>query len=113
MTIQCYIAGKYTDTTRTREVQNISNALVAGVAMTLRGFRPIVPHAAGSHWVSHETAMERCRHIIRSMNPEKDFLVLIPGWETSKGAVEEAELARTLGMPVLTLEEALRLEVAS
>lgn len=110
--IQAYLAGKYTDTTRTREVHNIEAALVAACALTKKGIKPIVPHASGSHRVTWDVAMNRCREIIRSMATDRDYLVLLPGWETSRGAVEERQLALDLGLPVLTLDEALELEVA-
>jgi len=56
--------------------------------------------------------MVGCRATIRGMDPAHDMLVLIPGWEESRGACEERELALELGLPVLTLDQALVLEVA-
>jgi Domain of unknown function (DUF4406) len=35
-------------------------------------------------------------------------VVVLPGWEGSKGAQAEVHTARALGIPVLTLDEALR-----
>jgi len=104
---QVYVAGRYTAPTRTQEVQNIYAALKAACALTKKGWRPIVPHAAGSHRVTWDEAMDRCLSTIQGMTPERDCLVLLPGWEESRGAVEERELATALGLPVLTLDEAL------
>ena len=109
---QAYVAGKYSDTTRTREVHNISRALVAGVALTQRGLRPIVPHSSGSHHRTWEQAMGDCRTTIQGLDPVRDCLVMLPGWEESRGACEERELALRLGIPVLLLADALEIEVA-
>lgn len=40
---------------------------------------------------------------------QADAVVVLPGWQESKGAQAEVALARALGLEVLTLEEALLL----
>jgi len=109
---QAYVAGSYSADTRTRVLHNISRALVAGCSLTKQGFHPIVPHTAGSHHATWDDAMERCRFTIRNMSPTRDVLVLLPGWEQSKGACEERQLALDVGLPILTLDEALTWEVS-
>ena len=105
MTKQAYTAGKYTAETRTQEIMNIHAALVAACALTKKGWKPIVPHVSGSHLRTWEEAMNDCRAIIQGMNPRTDCLVLIPGWEESVGAREEAVLARDMGLPIFLLED--------
>lgn len=100
---QCYVAGSYSADTRTRELQNVMAALVAACALTKRGFHCVVPHVAGSHRVDWETAMTRCRAMIHSMDPNQDCLVLLPGWENSRGAREERDIAMAIGMEVWDL----------
>ena len=107
---QAYVAGSYTADTRTRTLQNISKALVAACALAKQGVHPIVPHTSGSHRATWDEAMDRCRAIIRGMDPSRDYLVLLPGWEDSRGAQEERELALSWDISVLTLEEALTAE---
>jgi hypothetical protein len=102
---QCYVAGSYSADTRTRELQNVMKALVAAVTLTRRGFHCIVPHVSGSHRVTWEDAMDRCRAIIHAMDPARDCLVLLPGWESSKGAQEERLIALAIGMEVWDLAD--------
>lgn len=110
---QVYVAGSYSADTRTRTLQHIMAALVAGCALTKLGFHPIVPHAMGSHRATWDIAMDRCREIITGMDPGQDCLVLLPGWEESRGASEEALLATGLGIPVMTLAECIGQEFHS
>jgi len=102
---QVYVAGSYSADTRTRELQNVMAALVAACTLTKRGYHCIVPHVSGSHRVDWETAMDRCRAILQSMDPSQDCLVLLPGWEQSKGSREEAETAMAIGMQVWYLAD--------
>jgi len=102
---QVYVAGSYSADTRTRELQNVTKALVAAIDLTRRGYHCIVPHVAGSHRVAWDQAMIRCRAILGTMDPNQDCLALLPGWEGSRGAVEERSLAEAMGMPVYDLAD--------
>lgn len=100
---QVYVAGSYTADTRTRELQNVMKALVAAIDLTRRGYHCIVPHVSGSHRVTWDDAMDRCRTTLRGMDPTRDCLALLPGWEASRGAREERELALSMDLPVYDL----------
>jgi len=102
---QVYVAGSYSADTRTRELANVMKALVAAVTLTRRGYHCIVPHVSGSHRVDWETAMDRCRAIIHTMDTAQDCLVLLPGWEASKGATEERLIALAIGLEVWDLAD--------
>ena len=102
---QAYVAGSYSADTRTRTLQNISRALMAACALTGLGYHCIVPHVAGSHRSTWDDAMDRCRATIHAMDPSRDCLVLLPGWEQSRGAREERDIALAIGMEVWEMED--------
>ena len=102
---QVYVAGSYSADTRTRELQNVMAALVAACTLTKRGYHCIVPHVSGSHRVTWDVAMDRCRATLHAMDPSKDCLALLPGWENSKGAQEERLIALAIGMEVWDLAD--------
>lgn len=103
VTPQAYIAGPYTGAVS----EHVWTALrSACIVMQARGWLPIVPHAMGlHHGVTWDEAMGRCREIIRALDPARDCMVLVPGWENSRGACEERDLALSLGLPVHLLSE--------
>ena len=102
---QVYIAGSYSADTRTRELQNVMAALVAACALTKRGYHCIVPHVSGSHRVDWDTAMDRCRAVIHSLDTNQDVMAMLPGWEASRGAREERDIAMAIGMGVYDLAD--------
>lgn len=59
-----------------------------------------VPHDA-----SHEDAMRIC--LAHLLGDGIDVLVTLPGWEASEGACLEVAVAKAVGVPVMTLEEAV------
>lgn len=104
---QAYVAGPYTSATLDGTRSHIRAALGHAHALVAAGYMPIVPHTMGLHTASWEEAMCRCRSIIRSLDPKADALVALPGWMNSKGAQEEVALAKAIGLPVLTIYEAM------
>lgn len=65
----------------------------------------LVPTSVVEEDATHERAMRICLGWLLNY---ADTLVTIPGWETSRGASLEVAVARAIGKPVMTLEEALR-----
>lgn len=104
---QAYVAGSYSHPTEDGIRANIRAALGHAHALTAAGWMPVVPHTMGLHTATWAEAMERCRSLIRSLDPRRDVLVTLPGWMNSKGAREEVALAKAIGLPVLTVYEAI------
>lgn len=102
---QAYLAGKYTGTPE-ETLANVLRAVEAAPRVIVAGFLPIIPHTMGPHrnqtW---EGAMERCRELIRGLEPSRDVVVLLPGWEESRGAREERILAAFHGIETIRLED--------
>lgn len=105
---QIYVAGSYSAPTEEGTRSNIRTALGHAHALTAKGWNCIVPHVMGCHTSTWETAMVRCRDLIRALDPKTDALVALPGLPLSRGAREEVALAESLGVPVLTIFEAMR-----
>lgn len=107
---QVYIAGAYSHHTQIGVQANILAAVSAAKALLYRHYLlPILPHTMGPHHgISWEEAMVRCRGLICGLDRERDAVVMLPGWEQSKGATEERELAISLGIRVMNLEEVLK-----
>jgi hypothetical protein len=97
--IVCYIAGPYTATKAGTVGQNIENARRVASEIRSHGMAAVVPHlesigCEGSldyeGWIAHGVAlMRKC-----------DCVVLLEGWDASKGAQSELEDARWNSQPV-------------
>lgn len=107
-----YIAGPFTAPTREGVEANIKAAEAVGIVIAQLGGMPIIPHCNTSHpgfegaqgyqfWVAGTAKlMARC-----------DAVVLVRGWETSKGATGERDLALQLGIPIREFEKATKLNL--
>lgn len=107
-----YIAGPYTAETEEGIIANIRAAEEIGKQVLLRGFVPVIPHKNTALWDKderfkdwgHADWIERvCFPLLRSC----DALLLMPNWETSKGAVMEYNYAREHRMLVFHSLQAL------
>lgn len=84
-----YIAGPYTAPTNWQIQENINRAMAAGKLVAEMGAMPLIPHSNtplifhginnGQFW--YDGTMELLRR--------SDAIMLIEGWQNSKGAVEE------------------------
>lgn len=106
---QFYLAGAYTAETDAERLKNIERAMVAGLFLLERkAWFPIIPHCSMNHTTDWPTAMAICCATVSSLNKETDCVVMMPGWERSKGATEERELAIGLGIPVYELTSVIK-----
>lgn len=107
-----YIAGPFSNDDPAIVVHNcnVANALARRVRDF--GLVPFVPHTglAGGHSsmdgldeqmvslpdLTWEQAMVECRELLQRF----DAVLMVEGWERSRGATEERELAKACGIPV-------------
>lgn len=94
-----YVAGPYTAPTSAEVDTNIMRAREAGKVVCGLGAYPIIPHANTSHfegaapdsfWLP--ATLEACRRC--------DAILILRGWQSSKGTLGELELMRDLHRPI-------------
>ncbi len=103
---QAYIIGPYTSPDPDHLLDNVRSALAVALKAAAVGYLPIVPHTMGNHRVSTwDDAMERCRYLIRGLDPRQDVVILSPHWEESRGSREEVVLAQFLSIRIIDHKE--------
>lgn len=101
-----YVAGAYSGSSKAEVERNIARAREYGKKILPGGFAPIVPHAISAHWEedpqfklwTHDDWMQRfCLPLLDRC----DAILMMPGWEHSKGSRMEYEHACKTGKPFL------------
>lgn len=94
-----YVAGRFTAATPWETEQNVRRAEAVGLEVAQLGAAPMIPHS-------------NTRFFVGTVNPEfwyaatlalllkSDAVVMVPGWEASKGATAEMAAAVAAGIPV-------------
>jgi hypothetical protein len=100
-----YISGPYTSRDWSKVAGFVSSALAAGERVARLGYLVHVPHVALPSGISWDEAMRRCLEDLSYC----DGVILVSGWERSRGAQMERDVALGLGLPVWTLDEFLAL----
>lgn len=96
-----YVAGPFSGPTRARVERHIRDAVEYGLRVAHAGGMPVVPHANTSHSdYEHAQSYEFWIVGTAKLMTRCDGVLLIPGWERSRGATGERELAIKIGLPV-------------
>jgi len=96
-----YIAGPYRGRTHNDIAENIWAARSIATRLWELGYAVICPHlnsAFMSGAAPEETFLEGGLEILRRC----DLLVLVEGWQASKGTAREIEVARECGIPIFS-----------
>lgn len=101
MTLLPYVAGRFSAANRELVQANIEAAEGLGLFLASHGFYPVIPHSSTGHpgfekVGSYEFYIEGTLELMRRC----DCVVLVPGWESSRGARGEVAEAERLGIPV-------------
>lgn len=97
-----YVAGPYSADTQDGIDRNVAAARDAGIELLRRGHVPLVPHTMTHNW-DHGTGLEYEHFILADLRllARCDAVLMLPGWNSSHGAIGERELAYSIGIPVL------------
>lgn len=94
-----YIAGRYRGPTAWDVDQNITAAKAVAARVWAAGFVALCPHTNSAHMegaATNEQFLAGTLELLRRC----DAVVLVPGWESSRGTLAEVAEANRLGLPV-------------
>lgn len=97
--LTAYLCGPITDLPNL----NLGGFLTARKEVELKGYRTIMPHdlfsGIDTSKYLHKDYMKKCFYALITT----DILVLLPGWQNSKGAKQEIVLAEMLHIPIIKI----------
>ncbi len=102
-----YIAGPISSPDPVQMLTNIRNGIEAGKKMMQQGYAVCIPHLDYSVFIvgGKSPSLEEIRENSLALMCRCDVVVLLRGWEDSKGCLAEVEEARQRGMKVVELFE--------
>lgn len=104
-----YVAGAYRAATRQAIELNIQAARAVGLLCCRKGWSPIIPHANTGHLDALDPNIGDAFWLASTMEllRRADAVVLVPGWEKSRGTRDEITEAQLRGIPVYHAEHLL------
>ena len=101
-----YLSGPYSAGNGRTVAENIAVARAHAVAAVRNGWFPFTPHLNTAHFevdcpnVSHEEWIAGDLAFLSRLNPARDAVLLLPGWEQSKGWRLERDWAIHLNLEI-------------
>lgn len=108
-----YVAGRLTAKNNFEITRNVRAAEDVGLLVVQLGAMPLIPHAntgltffgVGEEAFWYEGTLELLRRC--------DAMILVPGWEGSRGVASEIEEAKNLMIPIFERVDELRIWLAT
>jgi hypothetical protein len=94
-----YLAGPYSATSRAKVLGNIQRAVEVASELRRVGYVVFVPHLESMFGEDALNEDEWVQHGIRLLEACEEVMVL-PGWERSRGTKKEIEYAKRIGLPI-------------
>jgi len=98
-----YVAGPYRANSEWELELNIRAAENAAIALWKKGWAVICPHKNTAHFggiLPHEAWLAGDLTMLRRLNPHRDAIFLVPGWQRSEGSKGEREIAFLCGLTI-------------
>jgi len=99
-----FISGKFRGSNHWQIHLNVLKAEAVVPKLIGLGYIPYCPHLITANLQGHfsdDVFLDMCLEYIRQMNPKTDIMFMLEGWQESRGAGEEYELARELGITII------------
>ncbi len=99
--MRIYVAGKYSGPTRAEIDRNVEKADEAAREIARRGHTPFCPHKLTDYWENDPVlTFEDFLRIDKDWLRFCDAILILDNWKDSRGATQELEYARALGLKI-------------
>jgi len=111
--VRVYVAGPYSGPDVITILDNMRRGLRVSHQVLKHGFAPFAPWLDYLFSLIGETTLEEYYAYSIAWLKVSDCVLLVPGWETSKGTKKELEIASELGLPVFeSIDELLEWDLS-
>jgi hypothetical protein len=106
-----YIAGAYSSPSVIGVLDNMRNGMRAAYDVIKAGYAPFVPWFDYHFALIGEMRLEEYYAYSMAWLEASDAVLVVPGWENSKGTIAEMEHARSMRIPIFFRLEDLKKEI--